>query len=147
MRGFGGVVMLIVLGLVALVMGLVPLSWRIEWWIGGRDAAMVLEDPSLPPRGLVAGGYDIYPVNVKYLLADGSVVHVPHKRMDLATAQRLVGGARIPVRFLAKNPERTLLDGAQTESPWGWLVAGAALLGTGLFGYRLYRREQAARQR
>ena len=42
MRGFGGVVMLFAMSVVAFVGSLAPLSERIEWWIGGRDAVMVL---------------------------------------------------------------------------------------------------------
>jgi hypothetical protein len=144
MRGFGGVVVMFVMGLAALLGGLVPLSERIEWRVGGRDAVMVLEDPSLPPRGLVPGGYDVHFVNVKYLGADGGEVHVPQKRMDLATAQRLVAGARIPVRYMKKNPDRALLDGEQTENPYGWLAVGVLLLATATYGYRLHRRGRPA---
>ena len=144
MRGFGGVVMLFAMGVLALLVGGVSLAERVQWWAGGHDAVMVLEDPSLPPRGLVPGGYDIHEVNVKYLGADGSVVHVPQKRMSLAMAQRLVGGARIPVRYLSKDPDRALVDGAQTDNPYGWLVVGLLLTGTGVFAYRLYRRERPA---
>ncbi len=142
MRGFGGVVLLFAMGALALFAGLVPLWERIEWSIGGRDAVMVLEEPTIRPRGLVPGGYDVHFVEVKYLLADGSVVHVPQKRLDLATALRLADGARIPVRFLKKNPDRALMNDETLDNPYGWLAVGLALLATGAFANRLYRRER-----
>ena len=143
MRGFGKVVLLFLVGLVVFLGSFVPLAHRIRWWHDGRDAVMTLEDPAFPPRGLVPGGYDIHFVNVKYEGADG-VVHVPQKGLTLAQAQQLAAGGRIPVRYLRSNPDTTLINGEELENPYGYMILGLALMATGAFGYRLYRREQAA---
>ena len=143
MSGFGKVVLVFLVGLLVFLGSFVPLSQSIRWWHDGRAAVMTLEDPSRPPGGLVQGGYDVHFVNVKYEGADG-VVHVPQKGLTLAQAQQLVAGGRIPVRYLKSDPDTTLIDGEQLENPYGYMLVGLALMAAGAFGYRLYRREQAA---
>ena len=143
MRGFGRVVLLFLAGLVVFLGSLVPLADRIKWWHDGRDAVMTLEDPAFPPRGLVPGGYDVHFVNVKYEGADG-VVHVPQKGLSLAQAQQLADGGRLPVRYLKSHPDTALVNGQEIENPYVYMIVGLALMATGAYGYRLYRREQAA---
>ena len=142
MTAFGKVKVLLLIGMLTFLGSLVP-SWdRIHWWHDGRDALMTLEDPTRPGN-LTAGNYDVHFVNVKYEGVDG-VVHVPQKGLTLAQARQLAGGGRIPVRYLKSQPDATLIDGQEPENPYGYMALGLALMGAGAFGYRRYRREQAA---
>ena len=145
MTAFGKVMVLLLIGALMFLGSLVPLWDRIRWWHDGRDAVMTLEDPARP-GDLTAGGYDVHFVNVKYDGADG-VVHVPLKGLTLAQARQLAGGGRIPVRYLKSHPDITLIGGQEPENPYGYMAVGLALMAAGAFGYRLHRREQAARGR
>lgn len=107
-----------------------------------QQATMELADPD-EDVVLFDDVLDSRTLDVKYVSSAGEVV-VPQKLVNLADAERLVGGEKIPVIYLTNNPKRTLSPYHQPGIPWVWPVVGLLALATGVYALKLHKRESGA---
>lgn len=138
------VAMLFIMAATGFLMGGMALYDDALFRFKGRDAMMVATDP---PKWLIArdGNYQARTVNVKYVATAGESaddgIAVPAKHVSGDEVRRMAQGERIPVRYVDGDPRHARIDGAQGDSPWGWLTLGIVGLLLALYARRLLHRE------
>ena len=124
-----------------LFVGSLNLFEVVRFWRDGQSGFMHSADPALT-RAAKTQQYHAQYVAVTYVTPSGSV-SVPSKPLPGDMVRRLSEGQRIPVTFLKSDPMMARFDGAEPDSPWGWLVAGILLAATSVLALRLHRSERA----
>jgi hypothetical protein len=140
LRSITFIAMLFCMGLSGLFVGGLNLYERAEFHFKGKAATMRLADPGRKITLPAPGGGDIYQLDVKYTGSGGEIV-VPQKRFTRERAQKLVNGEGLPITYLSHDPKRVLYPGESLDSPWGWLIVGAAAMGTFAYALKLKRGE------
>lgn len=130
---------LFVLALCGLVAGGISLYQNIDFWLNSQVATMELTDPDKE----VVSYSDVLStrtLNVSYVSEAGRV-DMPQKAVPNEVAERLVAGEKIPITYMANNPNRIFYQYQRPSKPWVWLIVGFAALATAIYALRLMKRE------
>ena len=130
---------LFVLALCGLVAGGICLYQNVDFWLNSQVATMELTDPDKE----VVSYSDVLStrtLNVTYVSEAGRV-DMPQKAVPNEVAERLVAGEKIPITYMANNPNRIFYQYQRPSKPWVWLIVGFAALATAIYALRLMKRE------
>lgn len=130
---------LFVLALCGLVAGGISLYQNIDFWLNSQVATMELTDPDKE----VVSYSDVLStrtLNVSYVSEAGRV-DMLQKAVPNEVAERLVAGEKIPITYMANNPNRIFYQYQRPSKPWVWLIVGFAALATAIYALRLMKRE------
>lgn len=140
MRSIAFIAMMFCMALATLVVGGMNLYELVDFKLHGQVATMELADPT-KKLVLPEGGYDVYPVDVRYVSPGKSVV-VPQKLLDGRVARQLAAGGKVEVTYYTNHPKHVRYAHSEPDSPWGWLLVGAAASATFVYAWRLRGRPE-----